>query len=341
MSTLQQPINSGFTAASTTADVIRGIDLKNKIAIVTGGYSGLGLETVRTFAQAGAKVIVPARDVDRARKAIGAVAAGIEVRKMDLVDPASIDASAEDFLACGLPLHILVNSAGIMAVEELKRDARGNELQFSTNHLGHFRLVARLWPALKRARGARVVSVSSAGHRFSPVMFDDINFERRAYDPWLAYGQSKTANVLFATALDARGKEDGIRAFSLHPGGIVATGLARHLPAGALEAHGVLDDKGEPILDPSRDLKTPEQGAATQVWCATSPQLDGKGGVFCLDSDIAPLLPPDTPWSIARHTTSARVSGVEAYAVDQEAAERLWAISEAMTGVRLERRAFN
>jgi len=336
MSTLQQPINSGFTAASTTADVVRGIDLKDKIAIVTGGYSGLGLETVRTFAQAGTKVIVPARDVDRARKAIGAVAAGVEVRPMNLVDPASIDAFADDFLASGLPLHILVNSAGIMAVEELKRDARGNELQFSTNHLGHFRLVARLWPALKRAQGARVVvSVSSAGHRFSPVVFDDINFERRAYDPWLAYGQSKTANVLFATALDARGKEDGIRALSVHPGGIVGTGLTRHMSVETLQAHGALDDKGEPILDPSRDLKTPEQGAATQVWCATSPQLDGKGGVFCMDCEIAPLLPSDTPWSIARNTSSARIAGVEAYAVDREAAERLWAVSEEMTGVRL------
>ena len=335
MSTLQEPINSGFTAASTTSDVIRGIDLTDKIAIVTGGYSGLGLETVRTFAQAGAKVVVPARDVERAHKSIAEVAAGIEVRPMNLTDPASIDSFADDFLASGLPLHILVNSAGIMAVDELTRDARGNELQFSTNHLGHFQLVARLWPAMRRAQGARVVSVSSAGHRFSPVMFDDINFDRRAYDPWLAYGQSKTANVLFATALDARGKDHGIRAFSLHPGGIVGTGLTRHLSVETLQAHGALDDKGEPILDSSRDLKTPAQGAATQVWCATSPQLDGKGGVFCLDSDIAPQLPPNTSWSIARHTTSARLSGVEAYAVDRGAAERLWFISETMTGVRL------
>lgn len=338
MSTVQHPINSGFTAASTASDVIRGIDLTDKIAIVTGGYSGLGLETTRALALAGARVVVPARDVARARAVIADVAAGVEVRSMDLADPASIDAFAADFLACGLPLHILVNNAGIMALEELTRDAQGNELQFSTNHLGHFRLVARLWPALKRAAGARVVSVSSAGHRFSPVVFDDINFDRRAYDPWQAYGQSKTANVLFARALDDKGKAHGVRAFSVHPGGIVATGLARHLPVDALKAHGVLDEHGAPILDLSRDLKTPEQGAATQVWCATSPQLDDKGGVFCLDSDIAPLLPPDTPWSITRHTTSAsaRIAGVEAYAVDRQGAELLWSTSEQMTGVRLD-----
>ncbi|OCP15662.1 oxidoreductase [Ensifer sp. LC163] len=334
MSTAQQPINSGFTAASTTSDVIRGIDLSGKVAIVTGGYSGLGLDTARTLALAGARVIVPARDVDRARSTIAEISGGIEVQPMDLADPDSIDAFARNFNTSRLPLHILVNSAGIMALDDLTRDARGNEIQFSTNHLGHFQLTARLWPALVRAQVARVVSVSSHGHRFSPVVFDDINFERRAYDPWKAYGQSKTANVLFAVALDQRGKEHGIRAFSLHPGGIVGTGLTRHLTVETLQAHGVLDQNGEPILDPLRDLKSVPQGAATQVWCATSPQLDGKGGVFCMDSDVAPVLPESTTFSIARSTTLNRVAGVEPYAIDRQTADYLWAVSEEMTGVR-------
>lgn len=335
MSSMQRPINSGFTAASTTSDVIAGISLVGKVAIVTGGYSGLGLDTARTLALAGARVIVPARDVERARRTIAEIGGGIEVQAMDLTDSTSIDSFAENFLNSGQPLHILVNSAGIMAVEELKREAQGNELQFSTNHLGHFRLVARLWPALKRAGGARVVSVSSMGHRFSPVVFDDINFARRPYDPWAAYGQSKTANVLLAVAVDARGKEHSIRAFSVHPGGIVGTGLTSHFSVETLQSHGVLDAEGKPIFDPTRDLKSVPQGAATQVWCATSPQLDGKGGVFCMDSDIAPVLRDSTDFSIARHTQEDRVAGVETYALDREAAERLWTVSEAMTGVNM------
>jgi NAD(P)-dependent dehydrogenase (short-subunit alcohol dehydrogenase family) len=147
-----------------------------------------------------------------------------------------------------------------MALDDLRRDARGNELQFSTNHLGHFQLVARLWPALVHAQGSRVVSVSSLGHRFSPVVFDDINFGRRAYDPQAAYGQSKTANVLLAVAVDERGKQHGIRAFSLHPGGIVGTGLTSHFSVETLQAQGVLDANGEPILDPFRDLKSCRKG---------------------------------------------------------------------------------
>lgn len=336
MSTMQQPINSGFTAASTTSDVIFGINLVGKVAIVTGGYAGLGLDTARTLALAGARVIVPARDVERARRNAAEIGGGIEIQPMDLTDPASIDAFAKNFLNSGLPLHILVNNAGIMALDDLRRDARGNELQFSTNHLGHFQLIARLWPALVSAEGARVVSVSSLGHRFSPVVFDDINFERRAYDPWAAYGQSKTANVLLAVTVDERGKEHGIRAFSLHPGGIVGTGLTSHFSVETLQAHGVLDAKGEPILDPSLDLKSVPQGAATQVWCATSRQLDGKGGVFCMDSDIAPVLSDGTAFTIARNSEPGRVAGVEAYAIDREAAERLWTVSEKMTGVRVD-----
>lgn len=336
MTTAQSPIGSGFSRASTTVDVIQGVDLVGKVAIVTGGYSGLGLETARTLASAGARVIVPARDVERARKAIAEAGGGMEVQYMDLTDPGAIDAFARDFVETGLPLHLLINNAGIMALPELKRDAQGNELQFATNHLGHFRLTVRLWAALKRAGGARVVSVSSAGHRFSPVVFDDINFEHRDYDPFKAYGQSKTANVLFAVGVDQRGKEDGIRAFSLHPGGIAATNLGTHVGVEMLKKTGFVDENDRPVVDLSRDLKSIPQGAATHVWCAVSPQLAGKGGVYCADSDITPVLPEGDAANLSTEDRSKRLTGVEAYAIDPLAADELWRRSEDLTGICLQ-----
>jgi NAD(P)-dependent dehydrogenase (short-subunit alcohol dehydrogenase family) len=333
MPTLQKPINSGFNAASTASDVIKGLDLSGRVAIVTGGYSGIGLETARVLRSAGARVIVPARDHDKAATALEELD-GVEIEAMDLIDPASIDVFAERFLASGQPLHILVNSAGIMACP-LARDARGYESQFATNHLGHFQLVARLWPALRQANGARVVSVSSWGHRQSPVVFDDLNFEHRDYDRWSAYGQSKTANILFAVALDERGKADGVRAFSLHPGTIVGTGLAKYLSREDLRAAGVVDENGKPILDPAKNRKTVEQGAATTVWCATSPQLNGMGGVYCENSDIAPLVPEEYQVNASNDATrkvGSMALGVMPYAVDPAAADRLLRLSESVTG---------
>lgn len=337
MSTMQAPIGSDFNRASTTTDIIRGVDLVGKVAIVTGGYSGLGLETARTLASAGARIIVPARDVERARRAIGEIGGGMEVQSMDLTAPDSIDNFARDFVETGLPLHLLINNAGIMALPELKRDALGNELQFSTNHLGHFRLALQLWPALRRAGGARVVSVSSAGHRFSPVVFDDINFERRDYDPFKAYGQSKTANILFAVALDRRGKDEGIRAFALHPGGIAGTNLGTHVGLEMLKKTGFVDENGRPVVDLARDLKSVPQGAATHVWCAVSPQLDGKGGVFCADSDITPVLPEGGSINMATDDRVNRGTGVQAYAIDPAAAEELWRRSEEITNASIQR----
>ena len=336
MSTTQAPISSGFNRASTTTDVIKGIDLVGKVAIVTGGYSGLGLETARTLVSAGARVIVPARDVERARKAIAEAGGGMEVQFMDLTDPDSIDDFARDFVESGLPLHLLINNAGIMAMPELKRDSQGNELQFATNHLGHFRLTVRLWAALNRAGGARVVSVSSAGHRFSPVVFDDINFEHRDYDPFKAYGQSKTANILFAVGVDQRGKDNGIRAFSLHPGGIAATNLGTYVGVDMLKKTGFVDENDRPIVDLSRDLKSVPQGAATHVWCAVSPELDGKGGVYCADSNITPVLPKGDAANLGNEDRSKRLTGVEAYAIDPQAADELWRRSEELTGISLQ-----
>ncbi len=333
MSTPQAPIGSGFGAATTAAEVTSGLDLTGTTAVVTGGYAGIGLETTRALRSAGAEVVVPARDRRKAAAALGGLD-GVRIESMDLADPASVDRFADAFLASGRPLHLLVANAGIMATP-LTRDARGYESQFATNHLGHFQLAARLWPALRRAEGARVVAVSSWGHRFSRVVFEDPNFERREYDRWSAYGQSKTANILFALAADERGAEDGIRAFSLHPGFIAGTDLTRHLSTEELRAMGAVDGNGEPILDPSRNMKTPEQGAATTVWCATSPRLDGMGGVYCENCDIAPLLTPadeaDRGEAAARRAGSGSF-GVMPFAVDAGAARRLWELSEQLVG---------
>jgi NAD(P)-dependent dehydrogenase (short-subunit alcohol dehydrogenase family) len=239
--TPQQAIQSGFSAASTASEVIKGIDLSGKVAIVTGGYSGIGLETARVLRLAGAKVFVPARDAIKAKNALKNIS-GIEIETMDLLDPDSIDAFVQKFLETGQPLHILVNSAGIMA-SPLVRDKRGYELQFATNHLGHFQLVTMLWPALRKANGSRVVALSSRGHRYSGVVFEDPNFEHREYDPWMAYGQSKSANALFALELDKRGAEDNIRAFSVHPGTIITTNLGRYLPVETFQKMGITDEK--------------------------------------------------------------------------------------------------
>jgi NAD(P)-dependent dehydrogenase (short-subunit alcohol dehydrogenase family) len=237
---------------------------------------------------------------------------------LDLMDPNSIDTFAEDFLARGIALDLLINSAGIMAAP-LARDVRGCEAQFSTNHLGHFQLAHRLWPALQRAQGARIVALSSRGHRIAPVDFDDIQFERRPYDKWVAYGQSKTANALFAVGADARGAPDGIRAFSVHPGSILGP-LARHLTPAEVAAFGVHDDDGQVINAPQRDLKNVAQGAATIVWCATSPALQGMGGVYCENCDIAVPASDRAP------------GGVKDWATESATAERLWQVSESLAG---------
>lgn len=325
---LQSPIQSEFDAFSTCWEVIQGIDLTGKVAIVTGGYSGLGLETVKVFRAAGAKVIVPARDVERARSQMGEVK-DIAIEPMDLMNPDSIKKFAKKFLDSNSSLHILVNSAGIMATP-FATDAHRNESQFATNHLGHFLLTKSLWPALVDAKGARVISVSSKGHRFSDIHFEDINFKNRAYEPFLAYGQSKTANILFAVELDRRGKDHGVRAFSVHPGGIPDTNLGKYVSVDALKAAGVIDDKGKAIINPAKDVKTIEQGAATQVWCATNPQLEGKGGAYCEDCNIARIrnVSEDSNLSVGR---AAGGFGVLPYAINPESATRLWELSERLT----------
>jgi len=317
MTTAQAPINSGYGIRTDARDAIGGRDLTGKFAIVTGGYSGLGLETTKALAAAGAIVIVPARTPEKAQAALVNIA-NVEQAALDLADPASIDAFAGGFLSRTKKLDILINNAAIMA-SPLMRDARGYEAQFATNHLGHFQLTARLWPALKAAGGARVVALSSIGHRISPPDLEDPNFERTEYNKWISYGRAKSANALFAIGLDARGKAHNVRAFAVHPGGIM-TDLQRYMPEEEKRAMGWIDENG--VIN--ERFKTPSQGAATSVWCATNAQLDGKGGVYCEDCDIAVAVPAD----------DKGFSGVRPWATDPALADRLWTLSERMTGLR-------
>ncbi|HEX4422352.1 MAG TPA: oxidoreductase [Kofleriaceae bacterium] len=313
MTSKQAPIQSGYGERTTAHEALGGRDLSGAIAIVTGGHAGIGIETTRALAGAGATVIVGARNVDAAHAAVADLPR-VELDRLDLADPAAIDAFAARFVASGRPLHILVNNAGIMATP-LARDPRGFESQLATNHIGHFQLTARLWPALCAANGARVVALSSRGHARAAVDFEDPQFERRAYDKWSAYGQSKTANALFALALDVRGEPHRVRAFAVHPGA-VATELSRSVPAAELQALRA--------SFAGTTFKTPPQGAATSVWCAASARLDGMGGVYCEDVDIAA--------TVGAEATS--LWGVRPWAIDPAGAEQLWTQSEAWTGAR-------
>jgi NAD(P)-dependent dehydrogenase (short-subunit alcohol dehydrogenase family) len=314
--TAQAPIGSGLGYRTTAREALGGRSLKGKNVIVTGGYSGIGIEAVKALAEAGANVTVPARRPDKAREELAGVP-GVEVAALDLADLGSVKAFAESYVKSGRPLHILINNAAVMASPEA-RVGPGWEAQFATNHLGHFALVGGLAPALKAAKGARVVSLASTGHKLSPIVFEDIHFKTRPYHKWLAYGQAKTANSLFAVELDRRGQAHGVRAFAVHPGGIM-TPLQRHLSQDEMIASGWMDKDGK--VD--ERFKTTEQGASTSVWAATSPQLDGMGGVYCENCDFAVITPPGT----------SRLSGVDPHAIDPEAARRLWDVSVEMTGV--------
>ena len=326
---LQNPIGSGFDASSTASDVIKGIDLTGKVAIVTGGNTGIGLETTKVLASAGAHVIVAARDVEKAKKNLEGIE-NVELASLDLINPQSIDDFAKRFSASGKPLHLLINNAGIMWVP-LRRDSRGIESQLATNYLGQFHLTSRLWPALKKANGARVVNVSSYGHQMAPFNFDDPNFDHREYETLLGYGQSKTASNLFAVELDRRGKSYNVRAYSLHPGSINGTELGREASLELFQKMGFVDAKGSVVPELAAKLKTIPQGAATTVWCATSPMLNEIGGVYCENCDIAEL---DLGNNIAKsHDDPSTLRGVQPYSVDKTNAKRLWRFSEEWTGI--------
>ncbi|MEU7615949.1 SDR family NAD(P)-dependent oxidoreductase [Micromonospora rifamycinica] len=308
--TTNTPVRTPFDASSTALEVVRDIDLTGRRAVVTGGASGIGVETARALAAAGADVTLAVRDLDAGQRAARDITATtgndrLLVAPLDLADQASVAAFVATWDG---PLHLLVDNAGIMASPE-RRTAEGWELQFATNHLGHFALATGLHRALTAADGARIVSVSSAAHLRSEVVFDDIHFRQRPYDPWLAYGQSKTANVLFAVEATRRWADDGILSNALMPGAI-HTNLQRHVSAEELERMRAASGGG------AANWKTVEQGAATSVLVATSPLLDGIGGRYFEDCQQA-----------APHQPGTR-TGVADYALDPAAAERLWTVSE-------------
>jgi NAD(P)-dependent dehydrogenase (short-subunit alcohol dehydrogenase family) len=279
----------------------------------------LGVETVRALASAGASIVMPVRSRAKGEAVAAEVRAStgnnaVEVADMDLEDFASVRAFADGFVARGGALDILINNAGIMATPE-RRIAGGFESQFGANHLGHMLMTCHLAPAL--APQARVVALSSIGHRRSPMNFDDPNFEHRPYDKWEAYGQAKSANSLFAIGLNRRLEPKGINAYAVHPGGIM-TELQRDLSQEEMKAFGWIDDAGR-LND---RFKTTAGGASTSTWCATSPLLAAGGGVYCEDCNIAVATPPDDP----------SFAGVRPWAIDPEAAERLWLLSERLLG---------
>ncbi|GAA3790959.1 SDR family NAD(P)-dependent oxidoreductase [Streptomyces phyllanthi] len=311
-------LTTSFDARSTAAEVIAGVDLTGRRAVVTGAASGIGVETARALARAGAEVTLAVRNTDTGHRTAYDIrtATGndsVRVAPLDLTDPASVRAFSDDWQG---PLHILVNNAGIMASPRT-RTPQGWELQFATNHLGHFALTTALHGALAAADGARVVSVSSSGHLLSPVVFDDLHFTERPYDPWLAYAQSKTANVLFAVEAARRWADDGITANALMPGGI-QTNLGRYTGDAEMAqfmAHlQTLVGEDRPL--PEMSFKSVEQGAATSVLLAGSPEVEGVTGGYFEDCAEAGPHQPGT------------LTGVAAHALDPEAAEQLWHTSE-------------
>lgn len=314
----QVPVDSPFPPKSTGAEVLAHCDLSGTLAVVTGGYSGIGLETTRALAEQGATVIVPVRSKAKAARQLADIGGSVHTAPMDLVELSSVRAFAHSLREEYGRLNWLIHNAGIMACPET-RIGPGWEAQFGVNHLGHFALTQALMPLLAATPGTRVICLSSTGHKLSDIRWDDIHFQSGAYDKWKAYGQSKTANALFANALSRRLRNTGGLAFSVHPGGIF-TSLQRYLKREEMMALGWIDAAGNPSEEARNRFKTPAQGCSTTLWAATSELLEGKPGVYCEDCNIAAPLPADHP--------KARYAGVDAHACDDEAAERLWVLSE-------------
>ena len=310
--------SSTFGPATTTTEVLEGIDMSGKVALVTGASSGLGQETARALAENGAHVILAARNLPKVEEVAAGIrsstgSAKVEVEELELAKLDDVRAFARRFLAKHDTLHVLVNNAGVMACP-FGKTADGFEMQFGTNHIGHFLMTCLLAPALRKGAPSRVVSLSSRGHHISPVVFDDIQFEHRPYHKWLSYGQAKTANVLFAVALEKRLAAHGVHANALHPGAIM-TELGRHLEP---EDITFLQSRNRGM-----NFKTVEAGAATSVFAASAPELEGRGGLYLEDCHVAVV-----------NDAADALNGVKSYALDPESAERLWALSEKLVGER-------
>ncbi len=312
---------SQFDFTSTASDVVADIDLTGRTAFITGGYSGLGMETARAIAGRGAHVVIAGRDAAKAQKAAAEIGNGAEMIVCDLGDLAQIARCGAEARERFARIELLINNAGIMATP-FGTTANGFEQQFGVNHLGHFALTAALMPLVLGADAPRIVNLSSRAHFIAPMDFDDPHFEHRAYEKWASYGQSKTANALFTVALHKRFAARGVDAFAVHPGGI-ATNLGRHMDdADTAALMERLRRNAQAAGQEPEPFKTPEQGAATTCWAATAPKLAGRGGQYAENCGIAEVTATDT------------MRGVRPYALDPEAAERLWMVSEQATGIR-------
>ncbi len=316
-------MTQSFDANSTTDEVLAGVDLRGKRILVTGVSAGLGVETARVLAAHGAQVVGAARDLAKAHAATEVVRAeaanggGLELVQLDLASQASVRACADGLNAAGKTFDVVIANAGVMATP-FGTTADGFETQFGTNHLGHFVLVNRIAALMKS--GARLVNLASAGHRFSDVDLDDPNFERTTYDPFAAYGRSKTANILFAVEFDRRHKARGVRATAVHPGGI-HTELGRHMTPETIAAMLAAATAQTPADQPAFSWKTIPQGAATSVWSGLVAPSEQVGGLYCEDCHVAEV-----------ENTPGLRGGVRSYALDSEHAKALWAKSEAMVG---------
>ena len=321
ISDAQKPINSGFNAKSETKDIIKDIDLNNKVAIVTGGYSGIGLETTKALVAAGADVIIPAKRPKIANQNLNGIVSEDNVIEMDLGNLNSVKSFSDSFKENFNTLDLLINNAGIMACPET-RIGNNWESQFAINHIGHFLLTNELINVMSDVEGARFVSLSSSAHSITGILWDDIHFQSAKYDKWMAYGQSKTACSLMAIEFNTRMKDRDVEGFAVHPGGII-TPLQRHLEKEEMVALGWLDEDGSPSELAKNFFKSTSQGASTAVWCATNPDLNGLGGVFCEDCDIAKRK-SEVDESLQRYF------GVADWAIDKEEASKLWESTESM-----------
>ena len=294
-------------------------DLSGTRGVVTGGSDGIGLRIAARLAAAGAEIVLPVRNLEKGQAAVAEIVrtapgASVTVRALDLSSLTTVRALGDTLRDEGVPIGLLVNNAGVMACP-FAHTAEGFERQFGTNHLGHFALTAHLMPLIERGQARRIVNLSSRAHHMAGVDLDDLHFEARAYNPWVSYGQAKTANVLFTVELERRHAARGIHAYAVHPGGI-DTNLGRHLTdemRAALMERVTKSDSGFA-------WKTIPQGAATSCWAATAPELEGQGGVYCEDCHVAAV-------------DDSGPSGVRSYALDPDSAARLWRISEELTGI--------
>ena len=312
-------ITSSFGSRTDALDVVEGVDLSNYVAVVTGGASGLGVETARALASVGAQVVLPVRDLERAKSSRDEILsthprARVELRELDLASLDSIHRFGETFRRDYPVVRILINNAAVMATP-FQHTSDGFEMQFGTNHLGHFALFHELLPSLKAANGSRVVALSSIGHRRSDVDFDDPMFERRPYEKWQSYGQSKTACSLFAVGVTAQYASEGIVANAVHPGGII-TGLQQYLPKEEQRAMGWIDEDG----NVNAGFKTVTQGAATSVWAAVGTELSGVGAKYLEDCNEAEPFDSEKPFR-----------GFMPYSLDHENAHKLWDLSSTLT----------